>query len=98
MLHAEATEEAKALRACGFSVNVQLSEIGTVWLWCMSRDDGMGQVCQESTIKVLVPRGQGRSLVVRGRFYRASMDIALLKSWTGYFASKFHICVMILLS
>lgn len=63
MLPAEATEEAKVLRACGFSVNVQLSEIGTVWLWCMSRDDGMGQVCQESTIKVLVPRGPGRSCV-----------------------------------
>ena len=47
MLHAEPTEEAKAPRARGFSMNVQLSVTGTVWLWCVSRDDGMGQVCQE---------------------------------------------------
>ena len=58
MLHAEATAEAKALEACGFSVNVQLRVTGTVWLWCVSRDDGTGQVCQESTKKES-PEGRG---------------------------------------
>lgn len=62
MLHAEPIEEAKALRARSFFVNVQLSVTGTVWLWCVSRDDGMGQVCQEWIIKVLVPGGQGRAV------------------------------------
>ena len=59
MLHAEATAEAKALGACGFPVNVQLRVTGTVWLRCVSRDDGMGQVCQESTKNVLFPEGRG---------------------------------------
>ena len=45
----------------------------------------------------MLPEAKGGA-VVRGRFYRASMDITLLKSWTSYFANKFHICIMILLS